>query len=121
MDLVAVPLRRGAVVADRERQEVEHQVRVGDLVIAADETARLEVVGRARAAAAQQPLEPDQRAVAPLHRRRHRDRLLGRVLDVDLEVVLEVRADTGQVGDDVDPELPQILGVADAGELQQLR
>ena len=59
-------LRSGAVVADRQRQEVEHQVRVGDLVVAADEAARLEVVRRAWAAAEQQPLEADLRAVAVL-------------------------------------------------------
>ena len=60
--LVAMALRGRAVVADRQRQEVEHQVRVGDLVVAADEAAGLEVVRGAGAAAEQQPLEPDLRA-----------------------------------------------------------
>ena len=52
---------------------------------------------------------------------RDRDRLLGGVLDVDLEVVLEVLADAGQVVDDVDAELAEQRLVADAGELEQLR
>ena len=48
--LVAVAARGcGPVVADRERQEVEHQVRIGDVLVAADEAAGLEVVRRARA------------------------------------------------------------------------
>ena len=39
----------------------------------------------------------------PLQRGLHRDRLRAGVLDVDLEVVLEVLADAGQVVDDVTP------------------
>ncbi len=96
--LVAVPAGgRRAVVADRDRQEVEHQVRVGDVVVAAGESAALEVVGRARAAAQEQPAGADQRPVAPLERGRDRDRLLAAVLDVDLEVILQVLADAGQL------------------------
>ena len=54
--LVAVFGRdRRAVVAHRDRQEVEHQVRVVDVVVAADEAARLEMVGRAGAAAQEEP------------------------------------------------------------------
>ena len=43
------------------------------------------------------------------------------MLDVDLEVVLEVLADPGQVLDDVDAERPQLIGGADARQLQELR
>ena len=43
------------------------------------------------------------------------------MLDVDLEVVLQVAADGRQVVDDVDAERSQVLGVADARQLQQLR
>ena len=122
MHLVAVPAGgRRAVVADRDGQEVEHQVRVRDVVVAADEAARLEVVRRAGARAEEQPPEPDPGPVAPLHRRRHRDRLLRAVLDVDLEVILQVLADARQVVDDVDAERLELAGVADAGELEQLR
>ena len=56
-----------------------------------------------------------------LQARRDRDRLLGGVLDVDLEVVLEVLADAGQVVHERDAELGEVLLVADAGELEQLR
>ena len=44
-----------------------------------------------------------------------------RVLDVDLEVVLEVLADGRQVVHDVDPQSPQLAGVTDPRELEDLR
>ena len=100
---------------------MEHEVRVGDLVVAADEPARLEVVRRAGPGAEEEPLEADERLPVPLQRRRDRDGLLGAVLDVDLEVVLQVLADAREVVDDVDPERLELARVADAGELQQLR
>ena len=119
--LVAVPTRgRGAVVADRNRKEVEHQVRVGDLVVRADEAAALEVVRRARAAA-EEPLQPDPRALPLLQRRLHGDRLLAAVLDVDLEVVLEVLADAGEVVHHVHAERLELARVADPRELEELR
>ena len=48
----------------------------------------------------EQPLQPDERPVPPLVVRRHRHRLRRRALDIDLEVVLQVLADAGQVVDD---------------------
>src|SRR5581483_11730650 len=72
MHLVAVLARgRGAVVADRERQEVEHEVRIRDLVIRAHEAACLEVVRRARAAAEEEPARADLRPPPLLQRRLH--------------------------------------------------
>ena len=115
MHLVAVlARRRRAVVADRERQEVEHEVRIGDVVVRAHEPARLEVVRRARAAAEEEPLRADQRPLPLLQRGLHRDRLRARVLHVHLEVVLQVLADAGQVVHDGDAERLQLAGVADA-------
>jgi hypothetical protein len=43
------------------------------------------------------------------------------VLDIDLEVVLQVLADAGQVLDDLDPERAELGRRPDAGELEQLR
>ena len=120
--LVPVPARRGRpVVADRHRQEVEHQVRVPDLVVAPGEPAALEVVGRPGPAAAKQPPRAHRGPVAPLQRRRHRDRLLARVLDIDLQVVLQVLAHPRQVGHHVDAEPGQQRRAAHPGQLQQLR
>ena len=70
---------------------------------------------------AQQPLGADLRPVLHLEVGRHRDRLLRGVLDVDLEVVLEVLADSAQLVDGCDPDRAQVVGRADAGELHQLR
>src|SRR5439155_18949963 len=102
-------------------QEVEHQVRVDHVVVAAGEAAALEVVGGPRAAAQEQPLRADHGAVAPLQRGRDRHRQLRAVLDVHLQVVLQVLAHAGQVGDHVDAERGQVRGGADAGQLEQLR
>ena len=113
MHLVAVALhRRRPVVTDRDRQEVEHQVRVRDVVVAAGEAAALEVVRGARPAPEEEPLETDPRPVPPQLGRRHGDGLPAAVLDVHLEVVLEVLADARDVGDDVDAVPPQLLGIA---------
>ena len=43
------------------------------------------------------------------------------MLHVDLQVVLEVLAHTREVVDDWDAEGTQLIGVADAGQLQRLR
>ena len=122
MHLVPVPgwgLR--AVVTDRDGQEVEHQVRVDHVVVAAGEAASLEVVGGAGAGPPEQPLRADHGTVAPLQRGRDRHRQLRAVLDVHLQVVLQVLAHAGQVGDHVDAELGKLAGAADAGQLKQLR
>ena len=120
--LVAVALGgHAAVVADRDRQEVEHQVGVVDVVVAAGEATALEVVGGAEPAAVEEPLVADAGTLVPPQARRDGDRLLGGVLDVDLEVVLEVLTDAGQVVDQVDAEAGKVVLVADAGELEQLR
>ena len=42
------------------------------------------------------------------------------MLDVDLEVILEVLPHAGKVLHDVGIERPQLVGVPDAGELEQL-
>jgi hypothetical protein len=75
-----------------------------------------------RARAQEQPLAPTTGGCAT-SARRDRDRLLAGVLDVDLEVVLQVLADAGQVGDDVDAErrssaaLPTPESCSSCGEL----
>ena len=53
--------------------------------------------------------------------RLHRDGLRAGVLDVDLEVVLEVPADAGQLVPRLDADCAEVLRRADARELEQLR
>ena len=111
-----MPAGRGrSVVADRDGQEVEHQVGIGHVVVAPDKAAGLEVVGRPWPAAREQPPGTDHRPVAPLQRGGHRDRQLGPVLDVHLQEVLQVLAHPGQAGDHVDAVCGEVGGVADAG------
>jgi hypothetical protein len=122
VDLVAVAAGRDrAVIADRDRQEVEHQVGVGHIVVAAREAAALEVVGGARAAAEEQPVGADPRPGSPSERRLDGDRLLAAVLDIHLEVILHVLAHARQVGHRVDTEALELVRVADTGKLEQLR
>ena len=121
--LVAVAGRgRRAVVAHRDGQEVEHQVRVVDVVVAADEATGLEVVGRAGAAARKSHCAPIPGAAPFGQVRLHRHRLRARVLDVDLQVILEVLADAraGRATTAM-PSAAQFAGVAHARQLQQLR
>ena len=111
-----------AVVPDRDRQEVEHQVRVVDVVVAAEKPPPSKWL------VAPRPLRRNSHS-API-RGRLRQRSPGAietgclrgVLDVDLEVVLQVLADPGRSCDDVDAEPARgAPGRPDAGELQQLR
>ncbi len=122
VDLVAAAaLRPSAVVADRQWQEVEHQVRVGDVVVAPDEATGLEMIRRSGPAPEEQPLEADPRLAPVGERRLHRDRQLAPVLDVDLEMVLEVLADARQVVDDRHAERLEQRSRADTAQLEDLR
>ncbi len=119
--LVPVPTgRRRPVVAHGDRQEVEHQVGVGHVVVAASEAAGFEVVRGTGALAQEQPLGADERSPPHLQLRLQRDRLLARVLHVDLEMVLHVLADSRQVVHHRDAQRAERAGITDAAELQQL-
>src|SRR5581483_6793491 len=78
-------------------------------------------VRRPRAGAEEEPLRGHAGPVPPLQRRRDRDGQSRRVLDVDLEVILEVLADAGQVVDRANADRLELPRVADARELQELR
>ena len=121
VDLVpVVARRRRPVVAHGDRQEVEHQVRIRDVVVAPREPSALEVVRGARARAGTGAIARRPTAGSATCRYgRDRDRLRARVLDVDLQVVLEVLAHARHVLHDVDPERLQVVRVADARELER--
>ena len=51
----------------------------------------------------------------------HGDRLGAAILEAHLEMILQIRADAGMIGNDGDAVLAQKLRGADAGELQNLR
>jgi len=120
MDLVAVAVaRRRAVVADGQRQEVEHEVGVGHVRVGADEAAALEVVGGSGPPPGQ-PLHADPGPAPQAQGRLHRHRPAGGVLDVHLEMILEVLADPRQVGHHRDVQRLQEAGRPHPGELEQL-
>jgi len=100
---------------------VEHQVRIGDLLVRPHEPTGLEVVRRSGTAPKDEPPKTNPRALPFLQRRLHGYGLRARVLDVDLKVILQVLADAGKIMDDVHAERAQLVCVADARKLQELR
>src|SRR5207244_11120013 len=112
---------RRAVVAHRERQEMELDVRVAHASAAADEAAGLEVVARAEAVLGEDPAHANEGPAQERHLRVERDRLAASDLEIELEVILQVLAHSGQVGDYVDAESRELTGRPDARELEQLR
>ena len=112
---------RGAVVADGHGQEVVLDVRVRNARLAADEAAGLEMVGRSEAIATQQPTRANERLRKRVHHRIQGDGLFAGHLEVELQMVLQVLAHTGQVVHHRQTECPQFFRRADTGKLQQLR
>src|SRR5277367_6177917 len=102
MRLEAVLFRQGrAVIGDGHRQEMELNVRVANAGARTDEAAGLEMIGGAEAAFADKPFSADKRALDETRMRKERDRLLGGDLKSKFEMVLQVFANAGAVGDDV--------------------
>ncbi len=119
VDLEAVG-RPQPVVAHRQRQEVELHVGPGDVGTRAQEGRGLELVRGAGARAGQQPARADRRLAEQGPVAVQADRALARHLHVDFHVVLQVRADAGAVGDDVDAVAPEFGPRTDSREHQQL-
>ncbi len=122
MRLETMPVRhRAAVIGDGERQEMELNVGIGDAGAAADETAALEMVGRAKPVLAQQPARADRELRQRVHRGIERDRLGAFHLEIEFEMVLQIFADPGQIMDHIDTVRPKLRRRSDSGELEQLR
>ena len=81
----------------------------------------LEMIGGAEAVPEQEPAQADQRLGEEVPVAIERDRLAALQLEVDFEMVLQVGAHAGPVGDDLDIVLSQVLPRADAGEHEELR
>ena len=79
------------------------------------------MVGGAEAAPEQQPARADQRLRHQVPVAVERDRPPARHLQVDLEMVLQVGADAGPVGDDRDAVLAQVRRRADARQHEERR
>ena len=111
---------RAPVIAHGGWQEVVLDVGVLHAWRRTHEGGRLEMVGRAEPALEQQPARPDQRLGERVQHRVKGDRLDRFLLDVEFEVVLQIAADAGPVGDDRDAFRAQLLRRPDAGEQQEL-
>ena len=87
---------------------------------APDEAARLELVRGAGAAPEEVPRQARLQHPERLERAVQGDRPGAGVLHVDLEVILEVLADPGEVGGHVDPEPAQLVGRTHSRQQQEL-
>ena len=109
-----------AVVAHGGGQEMVLDVGPFDPRPGADEGTGFEVVGGAEPVLEQDPADPDQQLGKRPQLAVEGDRLAAAELKVDLQVVLQVLADPGQIVGDRDPGRAQHRARADARELQDL-
>ncbi len=96
--------QRSAVVGHGHRQEVILDIRVLDPRPAADESARLKVIGGPQAVLAQNPAHADERLAERIHMLVQRDRLFARHLEIKLQVVLQVLTHSRQIVHHRNPE-----------------
>src|SRR5919109_5585026 len=87
----------------------------------ADEGTGLEMIGRPKAASEQHPTRADQALADQTKLAVEGDWLRAAVLEIDLEVVLQVLADAGQVVHGPDASRLERCGRADPRQLQQHR
>src|SRR5207248_4848711 len=80
-----------------------------------------EVVARAEAVRGEDPAHANEGPAQERHLRVERDRLAATDLEIELEVILQVLAHSGQVAHYVDAESGELTGRPDARELEQLR
>ena len=119
MCLVAVPLGGCLpVIAHRHRQEMELDVGVVHTGARAQERRAFELVRGAEPGPRRHPLGADGALVDQVPVLVERDRLGAGLLDVKLQVILQVLADAGAVGDHLDPLPGQMCRGANAGQHQ---
>ena len=114
-------LGHAAVVADRQWQEVELQIRMTGVLHHAHETAGLEMRGRAGTPAIEQPAQTDPEPVPGPEQGIQRHRTASRVLHVDLEMILQMPTDVRQRMQHGDIQVSQQGGITDARQHEQLR
>ena len=114
------PALGAAVILDQGREEMELDVRVPHARGRADEAAGLEMRARRRAIVEQEPAQADRDHVVRAHGVEERDGLRALDLKIELERVLELAADAGQVVGDRHADPPQLVRRANAREQQEL-
>ena len=122
MRLKAVLLRQTrAIVADGHGQEVELNVRITHTGAAADESAALEVIARAKTAFRHDPPHTDQRAPPRTHVAVERHGLFGCDLEIELQMILQILPDPRHIPHERNTEISELFGWSDTRELQKLR
>ena len=93
---------------------MNHQIRVGLTRTTPNEAPRFEVIAHPRPVTGE-PLQTDPWAPTSTHIGSHRDRLRAGVLNVDLQMILEIRTHSGKILHDVDAGVARIC-VAHSGD-----
>src|ERR1700688_4587389 len=96
-------------------------VRIRPSGAAADETAGFKVIGGAQTVLAKQPARTDQSAIPEIDGRVQGNRFPAGYLEIELQMVLQVFTDSGQIVNNRDVMRAKFRRRTDAGELQQLR
>src|SRR3954453_949840 len=108
------------VVSHGEGKKVILDVRIANARARADKAAALEVIGSPVPVAPHQPTRPDGALADETLPRIQRNGLGAGHLEVELQVVLQVLADAGQVMPSLDPERLQFVRRTNPGQLQEV-
>ena len=107
------PDRRLAIIAHRNGQEVELDIGIVDASARPHKATAFELVRGPRTGPREKPARADVGFADKAPVFVQADRLARGHLDVNLEVVLQVRADARPVGDNLDPQVVQVARRAD--------
>ena len=122
VDLKTMPVEgRAPVIAHSRGQKVVLDVRPLHPLVRADKGAGLEVVGRAEPGLGQHPPRPDPRLAERVQPPVQRNRLGAAVLEVDLQMILQIGTNPGQVHHRHHTGFLEHSRRADARALQQRR
>jgi hypothetical protein len=122
VDLETMPFKRGIpVVTNRPRQEVVLNIGPLKARSGADKATGLEMVGRAQARFRKDPLYADLELGQWIQMSIDRYRLSASVLKIDLQMIGEILADTGQFVNQVNTCVAEHLGRSDARSLEDAR
>ena len=111
----------GSIVANRQRQKMEHQVRVCHQIIASCKPSCFKIIGGRWALPKEKPLKTDPRFIEPSECRLHRNWLGARMLHINLQMVLQVFSNSWEFLNYFDTQGLKFIQVPNARKLQKLR
>ena len=122
MDLKSMPCNgRRSIIAHRGGQEMILNIRRLKAGTRSDKCARLKMVGRAEAGFEEEPTRADEELAEQVEFAVETDRLCAMELEIDLHMILQVLADTGEVMAHRNAETRKECGGPDAAALQNHR